>query len=267
MTTPERAPGAEIPRLRDYLSKLVGLAERTFARTLPFDSSNHLAFMALAFAGKQVVHARSILTLRGSMDTSLIARSMFEGLSQLLWAVQSPSDRPEKWRAFAFVRDWRQLRRDLAQGLVVPEDTKKHIERGIQQFGDSFLSPKARKARAAGQPLPDDPYSLNWYGEKEKEVFKAVDGQVVYDELYGPFSEWHHWRIGGFGPIVRFDESSGTFVFNLNGEVPSTTESALAGAFQCLLQTLATLDQLVSLEITTELTDMRQRYVSGLPAA
>ena len=156
------------------------------------------------------------------MDTSLIARSMFEGLSQLLWAVQSPSDRPEKWRAFAFVRDWRQLRRDLAQGLVVPEDTKKHIEGGIQRFGDSFLSPKARKARAAGQPLPDNPYSLNWYGEKEKEVFKAVDGQSCVRRAYTVHSP--NGTIGGlaaFGPIVRFDESSGTFVFNLNGEVPS----------------------------------------------
>jgi hypothetical protein len=69
------------------------------------------------------------------------------------------------------------------------------------------LSAKAKKARSSGQALPDDPYGLNWYGEREKEVFSAVGGQVAYEKLYGPFSEWHHWRIGGFGSIIRYDDS------------------------------------------------------------
>src|SRR5262245_48321743 len=109
-TTARKANGHDTERLRRYLGDLVALAERSFAGPVTFDGSNHLAFMALAFAGKQVVHARSILTLQGSMDTTLVARSMFEGLSQLLWAAQLPEDRPQRWRAFAFVRDWRQMR-------------------------------------------------------------------------------------------------------------------------------------------------------------
>jgi hypothetical protein len=78
-TTARKADGHDIERLRRYLVDLVALAERSFAGPVTFDGSNHLAFMALAFAGKQVVHARSILTLQSSMDTTLVARSMFEG--------------------------------------------------------------------------------------------------------------------------------------------------------------------------------------------
>jgi hypothetical protein len=56
-------------------------------------------------------------------------------------------------------------------------------------------------------------------------------------------------------------------MFNLNGEVPSLTETALAGAFQCLLQTLVALDQIVPLGIASELSDTGQQYISGSPAA
>src|SRR4051812_44327690 len=141
-TTAETLPGADIGRLREYVSELVALAERGFASPIAFDTENHLAFMALAFAGKQVVHARSILTLEGSMDATLVARSMFEGLSQLLWAAQSPHDRPLRWRTFAFVRDWRQMRKQRPQRAGVSEDRNEFIEDGLQRYGHLFLTPK-----------------------------------------------------------------------------------------------------------------------------
>jgi hypothetical protein len=127
-------------RLRQYVSDLVALAERGFASPIAFDTENHLAFMALAFAGKQVVHARSILTLEGSMDATLVARSMFEGLSQLLWAAQSPDDRPLRWRTFAFVRDWRQMRKKRAQRVGVSEDRNEFIEDGLKNTVTCFES-------------------------------------------------------------------------------------------------------------------------------
>ena len=259
----DRVPGADIERLRGYVSDLLVVAERALSQPVTFDASNHLAFMALSFAGKQVIHARSILILQGSIDATLIARSMFEGLSQLLWAAQSPNDRPEMWRAFAFVRDWRNMAKQIAKGAIVPEDKRKHVEAGVNAFGHKFLTDKARKAKKAGRKLPDDPYAYGWYDESEKKVFQAVGGDVAYDELYGPFSEWHHWRIGGFGSLVAHDDTSGKFSFNLSGQVPAMTETALASAFQCLLQTLIALDNIVSLGIANELSDIRQRYISA----
>src|SRR5688572_9248803 len=93
----------EITSLRNFLTELVAIGDAAFSRPYTFDRDNDLAFMTLTFAGRQIEHARSVLVLGSSLDTALIARSMLEGLSQLLWASQEPEDRPLRWRAFVYV--------------------------------------------------------------------------------------------------------------------------------------------------------------------
>lgn len=256
-----RSPSDDVPRLRRELHKLLALSESIFSRRIQFDADNHLAFMALLFAGRQAEHARSVLALDKSIDAVLITRSMFEGLSQLLWAAQEPTDRPLRFRTFAFVRDWRTMRKQIVDGIAVSPERQRYIEDGLRAHGTLFLTDKARKAEAQGLPLPDDPYMWNWYGEKEKEIFSAVEGDLAYAELYGPFSEWHHWRIGGFGFLLKFDEPDNTF--RMTGQNPSLTVTALASAWQCLWQTLVALDEIVSVGIRGDLDRLRKDYLSG----
>jgi hypothetical protein len=250
----------DISRLRRHLEQLLAVSDSIFSRRIPFDDANHLAFMAILFAGRQAEHVRSVLTLDKSIDAVLITRSMFEGLAQLLWAAQAPDERPLRFRTFAFVCDWRTMRKQVAAGSVVSPDQRTYIEEGIRLHGHQFISAKARKAEAKGAPMPDDPYMLNWYGEKEKEIFDAVSGELAYRELYGPFSEWHHWRIGGFGFVLKFDASTHTFL--AAGENPSLTATALASAWQCLWQTLKALDEIASVGIGTDLQRLYDNYVT-----
>lgn len=107
-------------------------------------------FMALNFAGKQTEHARSVLVLKDQMDAFLIARGMFEGLSQLLWATQLPSERPLRWRTFAFVRDWHTMRKQEQAGIDVTPERRAYIENGLEEYGDLFLMERRERPRTRG---------------------------------------------------------------------------------------------------------------------
>jgi hypothetical protein len=260
VTSGEQEALKDIPHLKRHLEDLVALSARAFSPHPTFDPDNHLNFMALTFAVKQSEHARSVLALDQSVDAILITRSMFEGLSQLLWAAQVPQERPLRWRSFALVLDWRRIRKQLAAGEVVPEDRQAAIVEGLKDHGKYFLTPKALEAQTRGLPPPDDPYTKNWYGEREKEVFSAVGADRIYDQIYGLFSEWHHWRPAAFGYLLQFEQERTTFVISTRN--PSFTAMALAGAFQCLWQTLSFLENSLLGRIRSDLDGLHESYVA-----
>jgi hypothetical protein len=148
------------------------------------------------------------------------------------------------------------------KGLLVRAEERASVDQGITSYGPDFLSEKALKANAKGKPLPADPYALNWYSEKEKEVFEAVGGGVAYTELYGPFSAWHHWRIAGFGRLISYDESRRKFI--VMAQDPSFTASSLATACQCLYQTLNALSNIVPTAMATDLAEWYTSYVAQM---
>lgn len=255
-------PGSptDIARLRKHVEYLVTVSDGLFSRPIQFDATSDLAFMALNFCAKQSEHARSVLILNDQLDAVLIARSMFEGLSQLLWASQAPDERPLRWRSFAFIRDWRTMREQETAGVRVEPTRQAYIENGLAQYGSAFLTKKAMQALSRGQSLPSDPYMNKWYGETEKEVFSAVGGQLAYDALYGPFSEWHHWRIGGFGSLIKFDEQMQRFQMTPRNVL--FTASALSSAFQCLWQTLEILVNTVPGVGAVDLVSIREDFIA-----
>ncbi|HWR21755.1 MAG TPA: DUF5677 domain-containing protein [Verrucomicrobiae bacterium] len=216
--------------------------------------------MLVSFAIKQTEHARSVLKLGTSPDTMLIARSMLEGLSQLLWAMKQPTRRPLLWRAFAFVLDWRLLQRHRAEGRTIDSDVERHTHAGLRRHGRWFLTKEARQARANGRLLPLDPYVKNWYGEREVEIFRDVGGQVLLEHAYGPFSEWHHWRIGAIGRLVSFD--AGAREFTMTTFRPSSVALAVACAFQCLWQTMWLMNARCHLRIGRQLRHLHHQQVS-----
>jgi len=259
MTTTAQIAFKDIPCLHRHLEDLVAVSAGAFIPPPGFDPQNHLAFMALTFAVKQNEHARSVLQLDQSVDAVLITRSMFEGLSQLLWAGQAPQERPLRWRAFPFILDWRRMRRQLVAGQAVPDERQRAIAEGLRRHGEYFLTPRALDAQARGLPLPDDPYAKNWYGENEKDIFTAAGADRIYDEVYGPFSEWHHWRPGAFGHLLQFDEACTTFMMDTRN--PSFTAMALAGGFQCLWQTMSFLENILLGRLRADLDRLYESYV------
>ena len=163
------------------MNRLLDLTDE-MACEVKYSEENHLGFRALCFLFKQVDHARSVTLLIPSRDAVLIARSMIEGLVQLLWAESSPDVLPLKWRAFAWVHDWRILREKARKGEAVDEDRRIKIEEALLELGEQFLKKKEKSARDSGGTMSDDPYHDNWRtGYGIKYICKAVEGEDMYE--------------------------------------------------------------------------------------
>lgn len=246
---PEDQALRDLKDLRKNLHALVALAEQAFPVNI--GRRSHLRFMLASFAIKQSEHANSLLKLGSSPDTMLIARTMIEGLSQMLWAAKRPRHRPLLWRSFVFVHDWRLIQEHRAQGRPVDPQAERAVRVGLRRIGQRFLTRQARDARAAGRALPDDPYMKNWYDERESEILRDVGGQDLLRHAYGPFSEWHHWRVGAIGRLVSFDGAARRFT--MSASRPSDVATATACAFQCLWQMMQLLNARCRLGMGREL--------------
>jgi len=246
---PEDRSRRDLKNLRKNLRAATALAERAFP--LNIARGSHLRFMLASFAIKQSEHANSLLKLGSSPDTMLIARTMIEGLSQMLWAAKRPRERPLLWRSFAFVHDWRRIQEHRVQGRSVDPQVERGVREGLRRFGHRFHTKQARAALAAGGALPTDPYMRNWYGQGESDILRDVGGQDLLQHAYGPFSEWHHWRVGAIGRLVSFDEAAGRFT--MSASRPSDVAHATACAFQCLWQTMQLLNARCRLGMGREL--------------
>lgn len=249
----------DLPVLQQNLAALTELAADAFARPVKIAPRSHLRFMLASFATKQIEHSRSLLKLETSIDTVLIARSMLEGLAQLLWAMKLPRRRPLMWRTFAFVLDWRLVQKQRSQGLTVDPEVERKIRRGLQRYGKWFLMKQAKRALAARQPLPTDLYTKNWYGERETDILRDVGGAALLEGAYAPFSEWHHWRPGAFGRLLSFNEGSSTY--SMTTSDPNQIATALAVGFQCLWQTMQLFNARCRLGIGHDLQRLLRRQI------
>jgi hypothetical protein len=99
-----------------------------------------------------------------------------------------------------------------------------------------------------------------WHGATAKDIFIAVKGDIIHVELYRRFSDWHHWGIAGFAPLLRFDPERGGF--HMKGSDAALTATALASALQRLWQTMKALDEIVSLGIAAVLQRLYDSYVT-----
>ena len=248
----------DLPSLRQWAKRLLALSKNEFVN-LKYSENDDLGFMILCFLHKQTDHMQSIIALIPNRDTILVARSMIEGLCQLLWAAREPAVRPLQWRAFAYVHDWRLLQQKIALGEKVPTKDRAAIERGVKKYGDQFLKNKAKEAKKLRKPLPPDPYHDNWRcGTSLQQICKSVGGADLYRSLYGPFSDWHHWGVGGLGESIKRGRD-GVIYTPLS---PADLASAVASGFQCLLETIQIADKHFSLGIESKISKLRDGYVA-----
>lgn len=259
MASPKRAR-RDLPVLRRNLVALGKLSSKAFDSKIKLKARSHVRFMLASFAVKQIEHCHSLLRLESSVDTVLIARSMLEGLTQLLWALKQSRRRPIRWRVFPFVLDWRLMQKQHAQGLSIDPVLERRIRAGIRRYGKWFLTKEAKQALAAGRPLPQDPYARNWYGEREVDIFRDVGGALLYEGAYGPFSEWHHWRPGAFGRLLSYDENTSTFIMTTADA--NQVAMALATGFQCLWQTMRLFNKRCRLGIGRDLQELRRKQIA-----
>jgi hypothetical protein len=259
MVTRENTALKDLPALRDWVAKLLALAARALDGAR-FSDEDHLGFMAFCFLCKQFDHLQSVVALFPGRDATLIARSMLEGLCQLVWAAKEPKTRPLQWRAFVLVHDWRLMQEKLARGeRVAPERQRAITDRLSEPQHRVFLTTRARKAMEGGGPMPADPYHKDWRcGKQLKDIFEAVGGEDLHCGPYDSYSEWHHWDVSGFGGGIHRVGSRIVYL----PRVASDSASSLACGFQCLVQTLDIVNSHFNLCLSSEIGALRDAYVA-----
>jgi len=255
MRDPERA----LPLLMQKLEELYALASSAGDRTFPL--GDPFSRLVLFFFAKQNEHTSAILLLaaRGLYrDAGLIARSMMEGVFQLLWTTHDPQLRAARWWEFSAVSSWRKMRKHEESGQPVDVKDREQIEEALRKSGPQFYSDSARMKIAAGRP-PKDPYCRIWTGHKNySELFDQMKGRIWRLMTYSPLSAWHHWDPEGFGEVIEWNRQTN----ECNYREPSARAGAeaLSTAFACLTQTLAVLNQHFQLELDAKIEALKDDY-------
>ncbi len=248
----------DVPRLQDHARQLHALASEA-TRDVRYRADDDFAFMALSFLSKQLDHLQAILLLGLHRDATLIARSMLEGLSQLLWSTADKAGRARRWRNFAWVHDWRVMQAHVARGDSVDALLQQRIEDALHEQGAQFLTAKARRARDKGKEMPNDPYLINWTGLGVAQLSRETKGEDLYKWIYSTFSDWHHWNTGGLGQAVEHHENQVTY----SSPSPTQTATALAVAFQCVMQTLEIVNGHLELGMDLRMQTLLDRFLSA----
>jgi hypothetical protein len=228
----------EVPFLRDQVERVLALADRS-SRGISIREDDDFGFMSIQFLYKQIQHAESILLLIPRRDAGLVARTMIEGLYQLLWAFLAPNERARRWRSFSIIHDWRRMQARLRSGIPVDEVEIREIEARLEQIGDLHRidKPKANSS---------DPYHKNWRGRVSISAMADAVDRELYDEPYAELSDWIHWGVAGIGESISREGDH--VVVNSNSD--RVAGQSLLAAFQCLLQTIEVADAHLSLNIT-----------------
>src|SRR5271170_890250 len=93
----------ELSFLRDQAKMILALADES-SRGISIREDDDLGFMVTQFLYKQIQHAEALLILEPRRDAGLIARTMIDGLYQLLWTSHDPEERAQRWRSFSIDR-------------------------------------------------------------------------------------------------------------------------------------------------------------------
>lgn len=248
---------SDLPGLKEWANTLLRFSENMLTRTR-YAKDDHLAFMTLCFLSKQIDHMKSILLLVPSRDAILIARSMIEGLCQLLWAANSPEELPLRWRVYSAIYDWRLIKKKEALGEVIDKGQLDSTMDKVLRHGEMFLKNKYKGHGFQLEDLRNDPFQNNWRdGQSIESICVKVGGTKLYEKAYKRFSAWHHWDCTGLGQAIRRKENK--VIYTSLSE--SDSAMALAIAFQCLIETIQLADSHFKLGLGKDITDMKERYI------
>jgi hypothetical protein len=238
----------EVPFLRGQVKKVLALAEEA-SRSISIEENDDFGFMAAQFLYKQMQHGESVLSLVPRRDAGLIARTMIDGLYQLLWARQAPEERAKLWRSFSIIHDWRLIQRRLREGIPVDEKDVRRNEVGLQELGalHRLKRPKANST---------DPYNKRWHGGMTLSDMADAVSRELYDGPYADLSDWEHWGVSGIGESIERENDR----VIVNTDSDRIAGGALLAALQCLLQTLEVADVHLSLKITNAIQTLGEGF-------
>ncbi len=201
------------------------------SRGVSVREDDDFGFMAMQFFYKQIQHAESLLALEPRRDAGLIARTMIDGLYQLLWTSRDPEARAQRWRSFSIIHDWRLIQGRLREGIAVEKSVMENSEERLHTFGHLHLLKKPK-------PGSSDPYLRKWQGAVTLSEMADAVGRELYDGPYSELSDWEHWGVSGIGESISRNDNH--LIVDTHSE--RVAGLSLLALFQCLVQTLQVVD-------------------------
>ena len=240
----------EIPFLHSQLKQILSLADKV-SRSVTTQEDDDFGFMAINFLYKQIQHAESLLALVPRRDAGLIARTMIDGLYQLLWASQAPEERSKLWRSFSIIHDWRRIQGQLKLGIPVDGQHIHRIEALLKVLDGPHRKLKSNQV---------DPYHKTWRGPIKLSQMADVVGRELYDGPYAELSDWEHWGVSGIGESITRERNS----LIVDTDSDRVADISLLAAFECLFKTLGVADIHFSLNITDALNTIGENFKKTL---
>lgn len=171
----------------EQLSELITSATPYQVDPMDDEGFRVVAGVFLATAAEYFRAAQTLLKAQHCLAAVVTGRTMFEGMTQLLWMNQDRESRAMKWRAWAHVVDWRTLQMRDREGLPVTSQERERVEGNIRVSGRLF-----RKSKPKGS----DPYVINWTPPIWR-MAKDIGLYDLYDSVYQEDSQLVHWATGG----------------------------------------------------------------------
>ncbi len=213
MSTSAKSVHEAVEIFRQKATVVYSYVDANVASQRFMSDEDDFAFISLAFLHKFLLHAESVSLLCAEglvSDAGIIARSMLEGLIYLAWMDKDKQVRARKYRHFAAVEDFRQIRKAEKRGANLPKEVHERTNVLLQSLDDSFLN---RKAKSNQLKPADDPYQKGWnYDENGvrveiRDMVREI-GDELLKELYDDLSQWSHWTIQGVGRNLKRTDKS-----------------------------------------------------------
>lgn len=136
-----------------------------------------------------------LLYLNNKSDAMLIARSIIEGFSLLIYTKENPELYTSRWLRYSNIEAYRYISDLKKNGINVDIKIIKQMEDYIENNCSEFII-----KRGYGLHIKSKLYCNNWYYPlKITQIINQLDSSMI-KIAYNEYSNWHHW-----GPLSRIN--------------------------------------------------------------
>lgn len=242
MSDPKQRGSEALPKLAPVVADVLRLSERVGPTGFTIgdienDPDARARLMAIAFASKQDEHLRTVRALvqiGQHRDALIIARTMAEGLAQLLWAYNHRPQGPDEWFLYGVIEDWRQHEAKRSAGETVDPADDALAQRLLGQHGPDYYSAETHRRLKEGKALQADPYRRQWNHVDVASMLNSVNGKDLYETVYRNASGLVHWSPRAL--LLAIDDRGKAQTYTTDD--PASAAIAVTIGIQSLLQTL-----------------------------
>lgn len=253
-----------IPSLRTHGQALLDFAHSILEKNVRYDEGDPMGLMLLGYLSRQMEHLHSVFALVDAgqgRDATLIARTMSEGMAQLLWAYNNQPNGAALWQWYGVIEDWRQMAENEANGVAVDLAERELNTALVGEHGPKYYKVETLKRIDEGKALPADPYRRQWSNLNAADIFNQVRGGDLYDIVYRNASDRAHWSPRSILLAVSDDDDG---VRRYSPRDPRADATSLSVGFQSLLQTLEAVNIYLKLSLDEQLTNFNNAFLSDL---